>query len=56
MCGLKQAAILAYGNLVQNLQPYGYKPIPHTPGLWNNDTKPITFFLCVNDFVIKHIN
>ena len=30
MYGLKQAAILAYEQLVENLAPYGYRPIPTT--------------------------
>ena len=30
MYRLKQAAIIAYDNLVKTLQPYGYKSIPNT--------------------------
>ena len=33
MYGLKQATILAYDNLMKNLQPYGYMPIHHPMGL-----------------------
>ena len=29
MYGFKQAAILAYENLITNLKPYCYEPIPH---------------------------
>ena len=36
MHGLKQAAILAYEQLVENLTPYGYHPIPHT-NFWKYD-------------------
>ena len=56
MYGLKQAAILDYDNLVKNLQPYGQKNITHTPVLWKNETKPITFCLCVEDVGIKYSN
>ena len=56
MYGLKQATILAYYNLVKNLQPYGYMHIPHTVGLWKDETKPTTFCLCVYDFGIKCFN
>ena len=30
MYRLKQAAVLAFDNLVKNLSRYGYSPIPHT--------------------------
>ena len=56
MHGLKQATILAYGNLVKNLQPYRYIPIHYTMGLWKGETKQTTFCLCVDDFEIKHFN
>jgi hypothetical protein len=56
MYGLKQAAILAYNHLKQNLAPYGYEPIPHTDGLWRHKTRKITFCLCVDDFGIKYFN
>ena len=55
MYGIKQAAILAYNNLAKNLQPYGYKYIHHTLGLWKNETKPMTLFLCEDDFGIKYL-
>ena len=56
MHGLKQATILAYGNLVKNLQPYRYIPIHYTMGLWKGETKQTTFCLCVDDFGIKYFN
>ena len=34
MYGLKQAAILAYENLMNNLRQYGYQPVPHALGIW----------------------
>ena len=54
MYGLKQEAILAYGNLMKKLQPHGYKPITHNLGLWKHETKPITSCLCVDDSIIKY--
>ena len=38
MYGLKQAAILAYCHLQENLLQYGYKPIVGTVGLWEHET------------------
>ena len=54
MYGLKEAAILAYKQLIRNLLPYGYRPIPLSPGLWKHDTNPLYFILTVDDFGIKH--
>jgi hypothetical protein len=54
MYGLKEAAILAYEQLVAHLKPYGYHPVPQTPGLWRHTTKPTTFTLAVDDFGIKY--
>ena len=56
MYGLKQAAILAYNNLVNNLQDDGYFPIPHTVGLWKHTTRKTIFCLCVDDFGIEYFN
>ena len=53
---LKQAAILAYEQLKNNLAPHGYHPIPNTVGMWKHDTKPIQFCLCVDDFGIKYVH
>jgi hypothetical protein len=39
MYGLKEAAIIAFNQLVQKLAPYGYSPMPFTPGLWRHLTK-----------------
>ena len=54
MYGLKQAAILAYTNLVQNLRAHGYHPIANTVGMWKHRTLPTLFCLCVDDFGIKY--
>jgi hypothetical protein len=49
MYGLKQEGLL----LQQRLEPYGYYPARHTPGLWLHKTRPITFTLVVYDFAVK---
>ena len=54
MYGLKQAALLAYNKLVQHLAPHGYRPVPHSRGLWTHDIRPTSFCLCVDDFGIKY--
>ena len=54
MYGLKQAAILAYRHLQGNLLQYGYKPIIGTVGLWEHQTRPTKFCVCVDEFGIKY--
>jgi hypothetical protein len=54
MYGLKQAARLAFDNLVKLLEPNGYYPICASPGLWKHTTRPTLFTLCVDDFGIKY--
>jgi len=54
MYGLKQAARLAYDNLVTNLEPDGYYPVRECPGLWKHTSRPTVFALCVNDFGVKY--
>jgi hypothetical protein len=56
MYGLKEAAIIAFNQLVQKLAPYGYEPTPFTPGLWRHRTKKTTFVLCVDDFGVKYFS
>ena len=53
MYGLKQAAILAHEQLVANLKPFAYHPIPNT-NFWKHTTRPTIFCLCVDDFGIKY--
>ena len=43
--GLKQAAVLGFDHLVENLKDFGYEPIPHAK-----------FCLCVDDFGVKHFS
>jgi hypothetical protein len=54
MYGLKQAAILAYKHLVNQLSHYGYSPCPYTTGLWQHTTRRTKFCLCVDDFGVKY--
>ena len=54
MYGLKEAGILAFNYVVENLAPHGYYPVRYTPGLWKHKTRKTTFILCVDDFGIKH--
>ena len=56
MYGLKQAAILAYQQLVANLKQDWYAPLERTDSYWGHTTLPIKFCLCVNDFGIKYIS
>ena len=54
MYGLKQAAILAYKQLVKRLNTHGYHPLKSSNGLWKHSTRKILFALCVDDFGIKY--
>ena len=54
MYGLPQAGIVANKDLQKHLAPYGYHPVPHTPGLWKHETRDIIFTLVVDDFAIKY--
>ena len=56
MYGLKQAAVLAYDQLVAHLKPFGYYPCPQTTGIWRHETRPTRFCLCVDDFGIKYFS
>ena len=56
MCGLKAAALLAYNQLVTTLNEFGVHPIPGTMGLWRHTTRPIHFFLRVDDVGVKYFN
>ena len=55
MYGLPQAGILAEKQLICFLGSYGSSPVPHTPGLWRHQWRPITFCLVVDDFGVKYI-
>jgi hypothetical protein len=55
MYGLKQAGLLANQLLQTRLNPFGYYPVRHTPGLWLHKTRPISFTLVVDDFAVKYV-
>ena len=52
--GLKQAAILAYNQLLGRLTSGGYRPIVGSTGMFEHTTRPTKFCLCVDDFGIKY--
>ena len=54
MYGFKQAAILAYHQLKENMSKHDYYHIPHTMEMWKHKSRPTTFCLCVDDFGIKY--
>ena len=56
MYGLKQAALLAYKNLLKLLNNAGYHTIPVSLGLWRHKTRKTLFSLCVDDFGVKFYN
>ena len=56
MYGLKQAAVLAFNNLVKNLSEHGYSPVPNTIGIWQHATRKTKFCLCVDDFGVKYFS
>ena len=56
MYGLKQAACLAYDDLVLHLNKHGYFPDKVCQNIWLHKTRKTKFCLCVNDFGIKYFN
>ena len=54
MYGLKQAALLAYNQLKMILAKYGYHPITGTVGLWEHESRPTKFCVCVDNFGVKY--
>ena len=54
MYGIKQAAILAYGQLVKHLNDNGYYPVIGTNATFYYKTRKTKFCLCVDDFGIKY--
>jgi hypothetical protein len=55
MYGLKQAGLLANQLLQTRLALFGYYPARHTPGLWLDKTRPISFTLVVEDIAVKYV-
>ena len=55
MYGIKQAAIIAYNQLISHMEPHGYYPVPFTTGLWSHKTRNY-FCSCVDDFEVKYFS
>jgi hypothetical protein len=55
MYRFKQAGLLANQLLQKRLEPFGYYPSRHTPGMWLHKTRPISFSLIVEDFAVKYV-
>jgi hypothetical protein len=55
MYGLPQAGIIAQQLLKERLEKDGYRQSKTTPGLWQQDTRPISFSLVVDDFGVKYV-
>ena len=53
--GLPHSGRLANELLKERLEKYGYRELPHTPGLFKHDWRPVWFTLTVDDFGIKYI-
>ena len=54
MYGLVQTGIIAHTALKEYLCPFGYEPVPITPGLWRHNNNEITFTVVVEIFGIKY--
>ena len=46
MYDIKQADLLAYDNIIDNVPSSGYSPISTTIDMWRHDTRKIFFSLC----------
>jgi hypothetical protein len=55
MYGLPQSRLLAQKLLDELLNMEGYQQSALTPGFWTHDWHPISFTLCVDDFVVKYV-
>ncbi len=55
MYGLPQAGINAQQLLKERLQKDRYRQSTTTPDLWQQDTRPISFSLIVDDFRVKYV-
>ena len=50
---IKQDSIIDNQELVKYMDPFGYHPIQHTPGLWVHDNQNTIFRFLVDDFVFS---
>ena len=53
MYRLPQSGMLSNKLLKERLHDYGYHELPHTPGLFKHESRPVWFSLVVDDFGIK---
>jgi hypothetical protein len=53
--GLPLADILANKSLCRKLAPFGYYESVNTLGLWQHESRPLTFTLVVDDFGVKFV-
>ena len=51
---LKQSVPIANNRLKSHLAYFGFAPVPRTPALWKHTTKPIIFYLVVDDFGVNY--
>eukprot|EP00957_Ditylum_brightwellii_P159418 12135291-Ditylum_brightwellii.AAC.1 len=56
MYSLPQAGKLTNNQLTEHLALYGYYPVRHMPGLWQQTTRNIRFTLVVDDYWVKYTN
>ena len=56
MYRLKESGIITFKIFVYNLEPHGYHPVKHAPGLWRHKDCNIMFTLAVDDFDIKYFH
>ena len=54
--GLSQSGCIANQDIQKHLAKYGYYPTKRKPGLWDYWTRPISFTLVVDNFIIKYTN
>ena len=55
MPGLKQAGCITNNRIKSHLDHFKLAPVPRTTALWKHTTKPIIFYLVVDDFGVKYI-
>ena len=54
MYGLVQLVIIVCTALKEHLHPFGYDPVPITPGLWRHKNNGIKLTLVVDNFGIRY--
>ncbi|KAG7349584.1 hypothetical protein IV203_012181 [Nitzschia inconspicua] len=56
MYGLPQATRISNDYLRTFLEPAGYHPTEHTPGLWRQRIRALASSLVVDDFAVKYVD